>query len=79
MHGDPITYIREAEEAFQTKTLPILQKHGKTIGKMAQEGDKEASEIIELYSMLHQRFEQGAYGLLAQALGDFFKKRNFEV
>ena len=57
-----------AHERFETIVLPRLKREGRAIGERAANGDKNAAEVVRLYSMLHRSFDPMTLHLLEQAL-----------
>lgn len=55
-------------DEFKANTLPILEKHGKSIGKAASNGDQKAKEVIRVYTMLHRSFDPMTYLRLIDAI-----------
>jgi len=69
-----LEHILEAENEFKNNVLPWLEKNGKRIGKEASDGNKDAQQIINAYSLLHRRFEQAALGILCAAISNYKQK-----
>ena len=70
-------FIEEARQHFDTITLPWLEKNGKRIGKESSQGNVEAKKIVDVYKLLHARFEQATYGILC-AMIENYKRVNDE-
>lgn len=65
---------RSAREEFEVRTLLVLKMLGKEIGEKAQQGDKTAAEIVNLYSMLYLSFDPMTHELLKQSLDEYIAK-----
>lgn len=58
-----------AVSEFEGSILPRLRKDGKVIGDKAAAGDKDAMEVIRLYTMLRRSFDPVTMILLKDAIG----------
>lgn len=68
--------VEDSINAFNMKTLPLLQKHGARIGDAASLGDSDAQEIVILYTMLYRRFEQATCAILDVKLFDYLQNKD---
>ena len=55
---------------FEKNVFPWLQLEGKTIGRMAQDGNPKAQEVVKLYTMLLRDFNELNLILLKQSIAD---------
>jgi len=61
---------QSARDDFDLNVLPLLEKHGKSIGEAARAGDEHAKRVVELYTMLHKSFDPMTLELLKQQLDE---------
>ena len=55
---------------FEKNVFPYLQLEGKTIGRMAQDGNPKAQEVVKLYTMLLRDFNELTLILLKKSIAD---------
>ena len=55
---------------FEKNVFPYLQLEGKTIGRLAQDGNPKAQEVVKLYTMLLRDFNELTLILLKKSIAD---------
>ena len=55
---------------FEKNVFPYLQLEGKTIGRLAQNGNPKAQKVVKLYTMLLRDFNELTLILLKQSIAD---------
>jgi hypothetical protein len=61
----------DARVRFDRVILPILEQHGKAIGKAASDGNRVAQDIIATYQMLYRSFDPLTLLILENKLSDY--------
>ena len=64
---------QEAYDDFNTRVLPVLKQHGRTIGAAASGGDALAHQIVQHYALLARSFDPVNAHLVGQNLDAWLK------
>jgi hypothetical protein len=62
---------QSTHDDFLNKTIPLLKRHGKTIGEKAQAGDSLCIRIMTHYELLRRSFDPMNFLLLGEALEEY--------
>jgi hypothetical protein len=59
---------QSAHSRFQSSVLPVLQAHGREIGRKSDEEDEHCAKVISHYQRLYRSFDPMTLVLLEESL-----------
>lgn len=70
--------MNNSEDYFEFKayTLPLLQSHGREIGKLAKENNITCKRIVENYGLLYKSYDPFVHQLIKMDLDTFLHEQD---